>query len=130
MNSRKLFRVAAAIYLISWFSPVHQEVSTGFEAYWRTAGGFLRLFGEPIELSAILMAISPHTNYVVFMAFLRLRRLRVPLLCCAACNAVWLTEGSRLRFGYYLWLLSFLLFALAAHLAVREEEKVPSVSAK
>jgi hypothetical protein len=126
MNSRLLFRLTAAVYLISWFSPVHEEVSTGFEAYWRTAGGFLRLFGEPIEPSAILMAISPHTNYVVLLAFFRLRRLRVSLLCCAACNAVWLTEGSQLRFGYYLWLLSFVLFALAAHWAVREDTTTAS----
>jgi hypothetical protein len=55
-----------------------------------------------------------------------LRKLRVLLTVSVVCNLTWLTEGSQLRFGYYLWLLSFVFFAVAAHLAVREETTTAS----
>jgi len=124
--------VGFAIHLVSWFSPVHREVHTGWEAFKTCWPGIWTMAVRHEEVTVVsgLEALSPHTNYVVVVACILLMKKNPPegwlrwtgwlLIASVLCDAVWFTEGSALRFGYYLWLVSFAMLAWAVQIKLRD----------
>jgi hypothetical protein len=142
-----LLPLAALVYVIAWLTPVVDGGTTlaegnvpGWEAF-RVALSPVWP-DEGLEVStwywAILTVSSALTN-VVFVAALahlvwrpRIRRRAVAwaLEVAFVVNCSWLISGDReyLRLGYYLWVASFALLALAAWFPAAREP-TPSAAA-
>jgi hypothetical protein len=130
----QLARIALAAFTVSWFLPVHRagaKIGTGelpgWQAFrlslsrlWELTGA--RLADEPL---AFLPPLSALTNFwFLVAAFLLLRRpagprpvLKWGLLVSLALNLFWFAFGADrgdLRAGYYLWVASFAILAVAA----------------
>lgn len=132
-----LLIVAIVIHTISWLAPVLEE-GTGYDAYVETSKMLFNL-GDKLEgetnfmdkVTLVCAAISPHTNYIIALCFLlllfggnilngpTLSFFRVSLPICFIINLAWVygfwNQLDSFRIGYYLWMLSFLLAALAAN---------------
>jgi hypothetical protein len=126
--------IAALLYVVAWFLPVAEGASTldagvlpGWEAL-RVALSPLwpyeRFIAEG-SLRASLAVASGVTNLLFVAACWALLQARssgrsvnwiaFPLLIAAVINATWLwSSPAELSWGYYCWLASFILLALAA----------------
>lgn len=126
--------IAALLYIVAWFLPVAEGASTlgtgvlpGWEAL-RVALSPLwpyeRFIAEG-SLRASLAVASGVTNLAFVTACWALLQARpsrrsvrwiaFPLLIAAVINATWLwSSPAELSWGYYCWLASFILLALAA----------------
>ena len=137
--------IAALLYLTAWFLPVADVGSTigsgtlpGWEAV-RIAMSPLWPYDDFIaegSLRASLSVASAVTNLLFVIACLALLHARVtgrplrwiafPLLIAAIINATWLwSSPAVLSWGYYCWLGSFVLLALAADRQHRPPAETP-----
>jgi hypothetical protein len=131
--------IATIMFLVSWVLPVtgNGEAGTGYHAYKATyrilfeLGQFENVLTGDIAdpFLTVILALSPHTNYIIIIAILWLafgRRsmgtairkiLLVFLWISLFINLTWLyalreiIEG--IQIGYYLWVASFLLMTIA-----------------
>lgn len=134
-QKRKLLPlIAIASFTVSWFVPVHRAGAKigagelpGWQAFRLALARILEISqSTPAQLPwAILSPASALTNFFfVIAAIVLLRRPARPhpvakwgSLLCVALNMFWLVLGNDrgdLLLGYYLWLGSFVLLAVAA----------------
>lgn len=126
--------IAIATFAVSWFLPVHRagakmggDELPGVQAFRLALSRVLDLRGTTLTdlPMAVIAPASALTNFwFVIAAFLLLRRPARPrpvakwgLLVSVVLNLFWFTlAGDRwdLRAGYYLWLASFVMLAVAA----------------
>ncbi len=125
--------IAAVVFVIAWLTPVVDGGTTlaeggvpGWEAF-RVALSPVWPYGD-FEASTwywgILTVSSALTNFVVVAVLAHLvwrpgthrRAIAWALALAFVVNCSWLISGDRgaLRLGYYLWVASFALLALAA----------------
>ena len=126
--------IAALLYVVAWLLPVAEGASTlgtGVVPGWEA----LRVALSPLwpyerfiaegSLRASLSVASGVTNLAFVSACWALLQARAngrsvrwiafPLLVAAVINATWLwSSPAELSWGYYCWLASFILLALAA----------------
>jgi hypothetical protein len=126
--------IAIATYAVSWFAPVHRAGAKigagelpGWQAFRLALSGILDLPGATLAQlpNALLAPASALTNFwFVVAAFVLLRRPAGPhpvakwgLLGSVALNLFWFVLGDDrgdLLPGYYLWVASFVMLAVAA----------------
>lgn len=141
MRHRSILLIAAATYVSAWMLPSFVMpgpfgvvvIYRGWDAT-RVALDPLWPGGFEIEgwLAATLSVLSGLSNLVFVTAWLLAarwpERIRFPLEAAlwlsVAVNLGWLSEGSGLRAGYFLWLAAFVLLAWAVH-AVRRGHRPP-----
>ena len=142
---RRLGALALAIYVVAWFVPVitmpplfpvwrsaHPMTSFGWDAV-LTAFSPLLHPGRPDSfidaLSQVVSVASGLTNLVFLgVAWSLLRRRGHPVgrraeaivWECALLNLAWVAMGTDLRYGYVLWMASFVILAIAVHQSRRE----------
>jgi hypothetical protein len=131
-----------AVYIISWLIPAYSPDVKGYDAYNYTYRLIFEMeFDETRSLwdkiVLILASVSPHTNYfiVIIMIALLAAGSRLPglpvyrniLIIFLVINLVWMygfTEDmSRLRIGYYLWIISFILVIIATNIYISKNKK-------
>jgi hypothetical protein len=122
--------LAVLVFVIAWFVPVHKNGSNtrvpGWEAF--TLALEIPAKDNPyLSTNGILMRASACTNFLMLLAvFLVVSRpgqkpaswLPVSFDVATFLNLWWLKGGeiSDLRIGYWLWLASFALMAIALYL--------------
>jgi hypothetical protein len=142
-----LLPLAVLIYVIAWLTPVVDGGTTlaqggvpGWEAF-RVALSPVWPY-QDLEVSTwywgILTVSSALTN-VVFVALLAhlvlqpavyRRSAAWALVLAFVINCTWLISGDReyLRLGYYLWVTSFALLALAAWVPTARDKPTPTAA--
>jgi hypothetical protein len=135
MRSVKLPRLllcAWSIYLIAWGVPVVEGGATlpeglpGWQAFWFALSPLWEDSDQP-WYGAVLQVSSGLTNLAMIASPLillpRVRRWAAAAawtgMASGVLNAVWLSFGTDLRAGYFLWWTSFLLMGIGAFQVVR-----------
>ena len=122
--------LAVLVFALAWFVPVHKNGTNtkvpGWEAF--TLALEIPARDNPyLSKDGIVMRTSACTNFLMLLTiFLLLARpgqkptawLPVAFDVATIVNAWWLTGGNigDLRIGYFLWLASFALMAIALYL--------------
>ena len=143
---RKILIVGLFTYVVAWFLPVITSGTTlasgrlpGWEALRLALVPIVPYHGFTSSMSwgSVFSVISGLTNLLmVGGAFILLRTagpaprfLSVSLAAAAALNTWWYFEGSLradLLIGYYMWVLSFFIVAVASRRHVRGPKRTPA----
>jgi hypothetical protein len=130
------------IYFISWFIPAYGPDIKGYNAYRYASRLIFEMEFDGIQslwdkIVLVLASLSPYTNYIlaIIMIALLAAGSRLPglpvcrtiLIIFLVINLVWiygLTEDmSRLRIGYYLWIISFVLVIIATNIYISKNKE-------
>ncbi len=136
-KAKLLLWIGIALWAVSWALPCHGKGHHGCECYTLTLPFLPTFLLKPLESETAPLAvvqlfaysISPWTN-LLFVASLVAAHYRKPLFRrlplfffgCGIVNAVWLTYGEDLRYGYFLWGLSFWICGFAVYSLARHPE--------
>jgi len=128
--------LAVLVFAVAWFVPVHKDGSPSRVPGWEAFTGALDIQGKDTPLfdaSGLMQRLSACTNFLMLLAvaLVVLRPgqqppswLPVSFDVATFLNLWWLKGGhvGDLRIGYWMWLGSFALMAIALYL-MRKQAK-------
>ncbi|MGH7653169.1 MAG: hypothetical protein ACREN6_00770 [Gemmatimonadaceae bacterium] len=127
-RSTPIFVLACALFAVAWFVPVIDggtSLAKGGLPGWEALKAALSPLWDPAARDSwtAILAVPSGVSNLWFVAAVAARtgrlRLSSPVvrrgaIVAALINAQWLSSFRELRAGYYLWLVSFVLLAIAS----------------
>jgi len=126
--------VAVLVFVAAWFLPVHKNGTTTGNPGWEAFTLALDIHGKDSPLvgtKGLIERISACTNFLMLVAVLLVVTrpgqkpaawLPLSFDLATFVNLWWLSDGhvADLRIGYWMWLASFALMAIALYLMRKE----------